>query len=432
MLQIDYVYEFLFQELFKNFELWYHPKGVIATENIDNIAFDTVRIFTPDGSIEKKIFFYDQEPLIPNLSEEYVKMFKSPWGYDLEEFYQLTLENKAPYKFQPPSYEDHLKNLANPNRALKQPNILATSEKSKLFNYYLEHYEMKGLYYFFHGFAALDWYRGHYALNYNKTLVKQYNYDFISFNRIINNDRSYRIYFVSLLEEQGLLEKGLVSFNVTDNLFDDWRDEVADPDSKLSERAKQHAEQHLTRIDKLIIDRAELPGSASADIPRNINGWFSSDYPQPTDVDAFWHIVTETVFYYPKLHLTEKIFKPIVSKQPFMLLAAPGNLAYLRSYGFKTFDGIIDESYDLIEDNDLRTEAVVKQLHWYCNLTQAEKDSIIQQLEPVIQHNFDHFYGEFKHIITRELIDNAKTLFKEIGYDDSNIAYDIIYKVLTA
>jgi hypothetical protein len=94
----------------------------------------------------------------------------------------------------------------------------------------------------------------YYALNYNKSVVKQYNYDFISFNRIINNDRSYRIYFVSLLKEQGLLDHGLVSFNVTDNLFDDWRDETADSDSKLSEQAKQHIEHHLVNIDKLVID----------------------------------------------------------------------------------------------------------------------------------------------------------------------------------
>jgi hypothetical protein len=248
-------------------------------------------------------------------------------------------------------------------------------------------------------------------------LVKPYKYDFITFNRIINNDRSYRIYFVSKLKELGLLDKGLVSFNVTDNIFDDWRDETADPNTKLSNHARVHIERNLTDVDKLIIDRAELPGSASADIPRDNN--------------AFWHVVTETVFYHNKLHLTEKIFKPIVSKQPFMLLAAPGNLEYLRSYGFKTFDSIINESYDNIVDNDLRTEAVVDQLHWYCNLTPDEKNSIIQQLAPIIDYNFHHFYGEFRHIITRELLDNTKTLFQSIGYDDGHISYDQIYHTLT-
>jgi hypothetical protein len=114
-----------------------------------------------------------------------------------------------------------------------------------------------------------------------------------------------------------------------------------------------------------------------------------------------------------------------------MLLAAPGNLAYLKSYGFKTFDCVIDESYDSLQDNDTRTEAVVKQLAWYCDLSDKEKTNVMQALEPIVLHNFRHFYGEFKHIITQELLDNTKTLFKEIGYYDTHIAYDDIYKVLT-
>ena len=375
MLQIDHVYEFLSQIVFKDHQVIFLPNGFLP-ENITGDFMDDLHVFNETVS-SRKIFFYDQEPVLLNFIDPYL----------------------------------------NNGKLSIQLDALVTSEQSRLVNDICQINQIQSLYYFFHGFAALDWYRGYYVLNYNKLIVKQYNYDFISFNRIINNDRSYRIYFVSLLKEQGLLPHGQVSFNVTDNLFDDWRDEVTDPNTKLSLHAQQHAEQHLTDINKLVIDRPELPGSASADIPR--------------DVDAFWHIVTETVFYYDKLHLTEKIFKPIVSKQPFMLLAAPGNLAYLKSYGFKTFDSVIDESYDTIQDNDLRIEAVVRQLHWYCNLTPGEKTDVIKQLEPIIDYNFHHFYGEFRHIIARELLDNTKTLFKELNYDDSHINYTNIHHVLT-
>ena len=390
MLQIDHVYEFLYQELFKDFEFVHllngvvDPNKLVGTNNLSGIS-----LFTQELNAEKKIFFYDQEPLMPELSDYYINSFGTEKG----------------------------------------DRILATSEYSSVLDSYVTQHKFYKLYYFFHGFAALDWYRGHYALNYNKLTVKRYNYDFITFNRIITNDRSYRIYFVSLLKEQGLLPQGQVSFNVTDNLFDDWQDETSDPDSKLTSNAKQHIERHLNGITKLIIDSSEVSGSASANIPRTIDRLdFNND---TLNVDAFWHVVTETVFYYDKLHLTEKIFKPIVSKQPFMLLAAPGNLAYLKSYGFKTFDSVIDETYDTIQDNDLRTEAVIDQLHWYCNLTPGEKTNIIQQLEPIIDYNFHHFYGEFKQIITRELLDNTKTLFKEIGYNDSHINYTSIHHVLT-
>jgi hypothetical protein len=380
MLQIDHIYEFFYENIFKDFSVFYLPGGV---PKIGNVTANDIHLFTKEIS-NLKIFFYDQEPYISLIVDQYLKL--------------------------------------NPDNDIS---AIVVSEKS------LDLKNIPNLYYFFHGFAALDWYRGHYALNYNKLIVKQYKYDFIAFNRIITNDRSYRIYFVSLLKELGLLDHGQVSFNVTDNLFDDWRDETSDPNSKLSEQAKQHAERHLVDIDKLVIDQTELHGSASADILRNVDSWMNPANHVPVSIDSFWHLVTETVFYYDKLHLTEKIFKPIVSKQPFMLLAAPGNLAYLKSYGFKTFDSVIDESYDLIQDNDLRTEAVVKQLHWYCDLTPDKKTDVIKQLEPIIQHNFNHFYGEFRHVIARELLDNTKTLFQEIDYNDSHINYTNIYHVLT-
>lgn len=389
MLQIDHVYEFLYQAIFKDYIIYSLPGGIIPPSLLRTPY--PYHVFNFNENVANKILFWDQEPVLENIIEPYIKLYT-----------ELTVWEES--------------------SNTRKLNLIITSEHSVFLNQLAEQEKLIKLYYFFHGFAALDWYRGHYALNYNKLIVKQYKHDFITFNRIIANDRSYRIYFVSLLKEQQLLEKGLVSFGVTDNLFDDWRDETSRPNSKLSNLAKQHIENHLIDINKLVIDCNELPGSASADIPRGDRN---------LEISAFWHIVTETVFYYDKLHLTEKIFKPIVSKQPFMLLAAPGNLAYLKSYGFKTYDSIIDESYDLIQDPDQRTEAVVKQLAWYCSLSAEEKQQVIEAIAPIVEYNFHHFYGEFKHIITRELLDNCRTLFKEIGYDDSTVAYEDIHHVLT-
>ena len=430
MLQIDHIYEFLYQELFKEFDV-YHHNGIV---NATTVLLSDIIIFTHGIGTTKKIFFYDQEPLLEQITDRYLDIFEFPNKYSADELLALLINDSLPFGLAPvpndivmQHYAFYKNNLDSFHKQL----CIVISEKSALANIYASKYNTKLLYYFFHGFAALDWYRGYYALNYSKLVITNYKHDFISFNRIITDDRSYRIYFVSKLKELGLLEHGLVSFNVTDNVFDDWREETASPNSKLSESAKQHIEHHMVNVDKLVIDSHELPGSASADIPRTINSWIHPDCKTPVDVTSFWHIVTETVFYYDKLHLTEKIFKPIVSKQPFMLLAAPGNLAYLKSYGFKTFDSVIDESYDDIQDNDLRIEAVVKQLQWYCALSAEEKQAVIERLAPIVEYNFHHFYGEFKHIITKELLDNCKTLFKEVDYDDSGVAYDDIYKVLT-
>ena len=415
MLQIDHIYEFLYQEIFKDFINYHLPNGgVLLDKKILN--FNNIRIFTPKIITAQKIFFHDQEPLIIPVSEEYIKLFDFPRSMDPVNFCDLAEKKQLPYVVYENEYSRDWNDIVlpilrkDPTFLKKHPSIIVTSEKSMLLSLYLKKYNMHELYYFFHGFAALDWYRGYYALNSNKSIVKQYNYDFISFNRIINNDRSYRIYLVSLLKEQGLLEKGLVSFNVTDNLFDDWRDEVADPNTKLSEHAKRHAEQHLINISKLVIDKEQLPGNASADIPRNIDSYIAPEYDKPADVDAFWHIVTETVFYYDKLHLTEKIFKPIVSKQPFMLLAAPGNLEYLRSYGFKTFDECWNESYDLETDSQYRLVAITDLMKQIVDWDAETYTNKMTQALATADYNRQHFFSkEFFNQVVDELKTNLKS-----------------------
>ena len=376
MLQIDHVYDFFYNVVFnKNFEVWSLPNGVPALGPIQS-DYDYI-IFKPEIPPTKKIFFYDQEPLLPSTTEKYINHYQHFQKYTLEELrkeYEMTDEFFQHY-------------LENPNRAYKLPGCLCVSEHSEYVDQLIQTYKMKKLYYFFHGFAALDWYRGYYALNYTKNPVQKYQFDYQSFNRIVTGDRAYRKTFVDQLRANNLLEHGAVSYGVTDEPVTEQR---------------------------LVIDHEQLPGSASADIP---------------DVDAFWHVVTETVFYYDKLHLTEKIFKPIVSKQPFMLLAAPGNLEYLRSYGFKTFDGIIDESYDHIQDNDQRIDNVVKQINWYCNLSDSDKFEIQRLIAPIVEYNFHHFYGEFKNIIVDELLTNCKNLFEEIDYKET-VDYETIRKLL--
>jgi hypothetical protein len=374
MLQIDHIYEFISQNIFKDFQIICLPYGVMP-QRITGKLLEDLHVFTRDDSLQQ-LFVHDQEPVLDQIINEY------------------TIEKK---------FKEDLISMV-------------VSEHSTIVDTLGQINNIPILYYFFHGFAALDWYRGFYALNYNKQVIQDYTYDYITFNRLVSNDRSYRCYFVSQLAAEILLEHGQISFGLTTEQAS-WQEEIIDPNTKLSARAVEHIKLHLPST-PLIIDSGQVQGSASADIPRCTN-------------DSFWHVVTETVFYYNKLHLTEKIFKPIAMKQPFMLLAAPGNLAYLKSYGFKTFEGIIDESYDSIQDPDQRIEAVVKQLAWYCSLPAKEKRRVIEAIAPIVEYNFHHFYGEFRHIITRELLDNTKQLFKEIGYNDSTVAYDDIYKVLT-
>ena len=401
MFQLDYL-DYFYSQLFdKRFQIHRFLNG-------GTVSDANYRIFSANEQT-CQILFYEPEPLVPGITEGYLDYFKLPY---------IELDIQEMKKKRPIIYNDFytLENIEK-LRELDDLHILVTSEKSKYLDQCVNKWKLKSLYYFFHAFTAFDWYRGFNLINANKPVVQQYEYDFISFNRLVRNDRSYRIYFVAKLAEQKLLGNGQVSFAL-DSEYGTWKDEIQDPYTKMSAHAKKISVKNLINMaSPMVIDDHEITGSASADI-------------SPLTKKCFWNIVTETVFYYEKLHLTEKIFKPIVSKQPFMLLAAPGNLAYLRSYGFKTFGDVIDESYDDIQDNDARIDAVVAQMKWYSTLTDKDKLDVMKKLEPVIEYNFHHFYGNFRSIVTDELINNVKKLYQEINYSDNNIPYQQIQQSL--
>lgn len=272
--------------------------------------------------------------------------------------------------------------------------MLAHSEHSELKNRMLKENQYLEWYYFFHGFAALDWYRDGQYFDQEIDWTRPY----ITMNRLHTNDRSYRLNLVARLAKEGLLDFGHVSLHLTHTEYGTWQQEVASPDTKLSVEARELILQHLYQ--PLILDKDKTTGSISADFGhQEFDLWKS----------GLWHIVTETVFYHDKLHLTEKIFKPIVAQRPFMLAAAPGNLAYLKSYGFQTFDRWIDESYDTIADHDQRLQAIVDQTQRLCAMSDLELRQMHQEMQPVLEHNFNHFWTTFKHCIVNELVDNFET-----------------------
>lgn len=73
--------------------------------------------------------------------------------------------------------------------------------------------------------------------------------------------------------------------------------------------------------------------------------------------DAYFNIVLETHFDADGsggAFLTEKTFKPIKNAQPFVIVGTPGSLQCLRELGYRTFDSVLDNSYDLETNNTQR------------------------------------------------------------------------------
>ncbi len=87
--------------------------------------------------------------------------------------------------------------------------------------------------------------------------------------------------------------------------------------------------------------------------------------------DSWFSIVTETIFDYPHSFRTEKIWKPIIMGHPFIVAANAGYLRDLRNAGFKTFNTLVDEHYDLIDRPDVRIQRIADSVNWLCGGSNA-------------------------------------------------------------
>jgi hypothetical protein len=121
--------------------------------------------------------------------------------------------------------------------------------------------------------------------------------------------------------------------------------------------------------------------------------------------ESLLYLVTETVASGRRHHLTEKTFKPIALGMPFVIVGTRGSLEYLRSYGFRTFEGIWDESYDQTDD-DVRIERIASLLQSLDDLSVDAKQELFNAAHEVIEHNWNHFYnGGFEAMLWAELKD---------------------------
>jgi hypothetical protein len=86
--------------------------------------------------------------------------------------------------------------------------------------------------------------------------------------------------------------------------------------------------------------------------------------------------------------LTEKSFKPMAHRHPFLLIAQYGALKKLHDLGFETYENLFDESYDDIKDFDQRLAAVLKLIDEFECV--AYDSTTLGKL----QHNHDHFFDQ--------------------------------------
>jgi hypothetical protein len=209
----------------------------------------------------------------------------------------------------------------------------------------------------------------------NTLVDKAYRKKFLSLNR---RWRLHRPMLIALLKVSGLLEQGHVSLATSDD-DTDWNriwDNLVDRDPSLTAY-----KDIVMSIPALYLDTTDLKANR-ATLTVDTDQYY---------VDTYFSIVTETNFYEDfetGIFLSEKIFKPISRRHPFLLLARPYTLKKLREIGYKSFGDIIDESYDEEMDDNKRMHMVLSETKRLCNLPPPELSYFLTKARETTTYNY--------------------------------------------
>jgi hypothetical protein len=246
-------------------------------------------------------------------------------------------------------------------------------------------------YYFAHAFIALDWYREYKFYSEADLLSnKRFTYSYITMNRLVSGPRSYRLMLMSALEERGITNNALVSYT-----------KFSEDSYPIPLRIKNRITQYCSITKRFDVDGEHIDNqSMHIDLSAHLS--------------SFFNLVTETCFYEDFNHITEKVFRPIVMMQPFVLASTAGSLEYLKSYGFKTFDAWIDESYDKIKNPVKRSEALADVMQYICSLSEEQQRAMFDEMLPILLHNRRHFYNNLYDIVHKEMWGNYDTALQQV------------------
>lgn len=374
---IDRLYNFLYDIASCNDIIIYQflPHGSRKLEDLkDTFTIDLgsswVKFMTTPCMI-----MHDQEPLMHNL-------------YTKQDF-KDHLERKKGKNFYPDCLLDFITDLhlraciTTQNNAYDQTLLCHSEQNSQDLELYEQH-GFIGVYYWSHALIARDWYR--YAELDPKLAPRFENiaYDFLIYNRAWSGTREYRLCLAELLANENLIPYCKMSFSEFDNELSYDQHRFVNPDFAITRK-------DLHRL-----------------YPPNVHGASASaDYDNEDYSVTAIEVVLETLFDDGRHHLTEKTLRPIACGRPFILASAPGSLQYLKQYGFKTFDGLIDETYDTIEDPRERLEAIVKVMQQISALPSNEKQLLWSKLYAIADYNKKLFFSsDWLNQIAQEFKDN--------------------------
>lgn len=230
--------------------------------------------------------------------------------------------------------------------------------------------------------------------------IKQKEKNYLCFNRIT---RPHRIALLALLHQHDLVNRGYYSFfsnnaywinpNIThDTATINSMENKITPDLLNNIRANYNS----------ILPQLPLLLNTTADENKN--------YVSDTDIqyfdNSYYSLVTETYFFEidkydtideEGIFFTEKTYKPILMKHPFIILHKPYTLQKLKEYGYRTFAPYINEAYDNEPDHQKRLLMIVDEVIRLSKFTDNQWLEWQHNVAPIVEHNFEIIMNRKKY-----------------------------------
>lgn len=103
---------------------------------------------------------------------------------------------------------------------------------------------------------------------------------------------------------------------------------------------------------------------------------------------AFVSVVNESRFAQPTGNFSEKVIQAISHNLPFILVAPPYTLKYMREMGFKTFGDFWDESYDEIICHSDRMVKILELIDYINSKSVIELELLKGKMQDIIKYNY--------------------------------------------
>jgi hypothetical protein len=217
------------------------------------------------------------------------------------------------------------------------------------------------------------------------------------YNCLNKRDRNHRAWFYTKLFQADLLDDGLISMN---------------------NFSKSHIMDGKA-IPADVIEAANKTLPRWIDEPNNIldDNYYIRRIRHDVCLDSYVSIISEAHF--PEesntLFISEKTFKIIACRHPFIILGNRFSLEKLRELGYKTFDGFINEEYDTLPSHQ-RMDAIIESIKELKK--QKNLDKWYKNLQPILNHNYNNL--KKRSIRKNSVVAKIENLYKK-KFGDINV-----------